>query len=100
MECLNWRGRLIASVNAPSLEPGLGAAQATVEVNRKRPVYFGNEKVETPIYYGEELPPGAVVEGPAIIEETTSTLVVNPGATARVSAGGRYILSPPAESQL
>ncbi|MEE2983102.1 MAG: hydantoinase/oxoprolinase family protein [Pseudomonadota bacterium] len=100
VECLNWRGRLTASVNAPSLEPGLGAEQATVEVNRKRPVYFGNEMVETPIYYGEELPAGAVVEGPAIIEETTSTLVVNPGATARVSAGGRYILSPPAESHL
>ena len=98
VECLNWRGRLIASVNAPSLDPSRAGDDATAEVDRKRLAYFGNEMIETPIFYGDDLAAGAYIEGPAIIEEATSTLVVHPGATARVSAGGRYILTPPAES--
>jgi N-methylhydantoinase A/oxoprolinase/acetone carboxylase beta subunit len=41
-----------------------------------------------------------VIDGPAIIEEPTSTLVVNPGARCTVSAGGRYVLTPPEEFAL
>jgi N-methylhydantoinase A len=52
------------------------------------------------VFVGNQLDIGAVVEGPAIVEEPTSTLVVYPGSVARVSAGGRYILTPPAEAEL
>ncbi|MEQ8663503.1 MAG: hypothetical protein RLW62_22010 [Gammaproteobacteria bacterium] len=97
VECLNWRGRLVANVNAPTLEPSREGRTVRAEPDRRRPAYFGQGLVDTAIYLGDQLAPGVVVEGPAIIEEPTSTLVVNPGATARVSAGGRYILTPPAE---
>jgi N-methylhydantoinase A len=95
VECLNWRGRLIADVNAPSLEPGRTDGSETVNEDRRRPAYFGGESpVETPIFLGQNLNTGALVKGPAIIEEPTSTLVINPGSTVKVSAGGRYILTP------
>lgn len=97
VECLNWRGRLIADVNPPSLEPTRGDSTATVEPDRVRAAYFGQGEVQTAIYFGEKLSTGAVIEGPAIIEEPTTTLVVYPGASARVSAGGRYVLTPPQE---
>ena len=97
VECLNWRGRLIADVNPPSLEPSRGDDSTTAEPDRTRGAYFGEGEVQTPIYFGAKLPTGAIVEGPAIIEEPTSTLVVYPGSTARVSAGGRYVLTPPEE---
>ncbi|MEM7467985.1 MAG: hydantoinase/oxoprolinase family protein, partial [Pseudomonadota bacterium] len=97
VECLNWRGRLIADVNPPSLDPGRGDAATTVDPDRTREAYFGEGQIQTPIYFGPKLPNGAVVDGPAIIEEPTSTLVVYPGASARVSAGGRYVLTPPEE---
>lgn len=97
VECLNWRGRLIADVNPPSLEPTRGDSTATVEPDRVRAAYFGEGEVQTAIYFGEKLSTGAVIEGPAIIEEPTTTLVVYPGASARVSAGGRYVLTPPQE---
>ena len=101
VECLNWRGRLIASVDAPSLEPTRSADGSEAVADRRRPAYFGRGgAVETPVYLGERLPAGAVIAGPAIIEEPTSTLVVHPGASARVSAGGRYILTPPTEASL
>ena len=101
VECLNWRGRLIASVDAPSLEPTRAAGAGLATADRLRPAYFGRGgAVETPVYLGERLPVGALINGPAIIEEPTSTLVINPGACARVSAGGRYILTPPKETSL
>ena len=101
VECLNWRGRLIASVDAPSLEPTRSADGSEAVADRRRPAYFGRGgAVETPVYLGERLLVGAVIAGPAIIEEPTSTLVVHPGASARVSAGGRYILTPPTEASL
>ena len=97
VECLNWRGRLIADVNPPSLEPSRNQGTSTAEPDRTRGAYFGEGEVQTPIYFGATLPTGAVIEGPAIIEEPTSTLVVYPGSSARVSAGGRYVLTPPEE---
>ena len=101
VECLNWRGRLIASVNAPSLEPSRTAGAGRATPDRLRAAYFGRGgAVETPVFLGDRLPIGAVINGPAIIEEPTSTLVINPGACAHVSAGGRYILTPPKETSL
>ena len=100
VECLNWRGRLTADVNAPALEPSRDPQQVTAAPERNRPAYFSDGLVDTPIFVGEQLGIGNLVSGPAIIEEPTTTLVVYPGSTARVSAGGRYILTPPQEVKL
>ncbi len=99
VECLNWRGRLRARVAPPSLGSETGA-EGAARPARERDAYFGAVAVSTPIYLGGELPPGTEIEGPAIIEEETTTLVVHPGARARVSDGGRYLLSPPEEEPL
>jgi N-methylhydantoinase A len=40
--------------------------------------------VDTPLYQRSELPPGTVVDGPAIIEEFGSTVPLHPGFTARI----------------
>jgi len=48
------------------------------------PVGFG--------FRGSELAPGAVIAGPAIIEEPTTTIVVYPKMSASVSPSGHYIL--------
>lgn len=94
VECLNWRGRLIADVQAPSLEPPRSDTENRAEADRIRKAYFGKEPIDTSIYLGSSLNIGVSIDGPAIIEEPTSTLVVNPGANVKVSAGGRYILTP------
>jgi N-methylhydantoinase A len=94
VECLNWRGRLIADVEAPSLEPLRSNKPNHAEADRIRKAYFGKEPIDTPIYLGDDLNTGVSIDGPAIIEEPTSTLVVNPGANVKVSTGGRYILTP------
>jgi N-methylhydantoinase A len=52
----------------------------------RRPVLFdeAEEAVDTPIYDRSGLPAGASVEGPAIIQQLDSTVVVPPGVTAEV----------------
>jgi N-methylhydantoinase A len=41
----------------------------------------------------EDLPVGAVVEGPAIVSESTATTVVPPGATLRVDPFGALVIA-------
>lgn len=94
VEFLNWRGRLIAKVHAPTLEPTRALPDLAATPDRMRNCFFATAHVRTAIYLGDKLPVGAVVTGPAIIEEDTSTLVIYPGATARVSPGGRYLVTP------
>ena len=99
VEFLNWRGRLVASVDAPTLEPTKDLTLQAVQPDRMRQCYFDDTHVATAIYRGAHLPAGATIEGPAIIEEDTSTLVIYPGAVARVSPGGRYLVTPPLENR-
>jgi len=47
-------------------------------------VYFEEGYHETPVYDRESLAPGNHVEGPAVVVEDDSTVVVQPGHTARV----------------
>ncbi len=82
--------RMGALVEMP--HPGLDmvhdtATQGGVTPYTKRQVYFatGKGEVETEIYHRAELPVGAVIEGPAIIEEFTSTTLIDTGD--RVTVG-------------
>jgi N-methylhydantoinase A len=73
-------------------EPGqvTEAAQAR---KGSRPAYFGVEFVDTPVYDGPALGPGARVEGPALIEEPFTVVVVPPGASATLDGLGNYELT-------
>ena len=55
--------------------------------------YFGDGAVEVPIYRGGELAVDEAINGPAIIEEPTTTLVIYPESSARLTAGGNYVIS-------
>ena len=57
-----------------------------------RRVWFEAGWAETPVYRREQLPPGATLRGPAIVEQLDSTTVVWPAQTARVDAYGNLIL--------
>ena len=46
------------------------------------------------IYLRDRLPPGSAVEGPAILENTDSTVVIEPGWKARIDEFGNCIMRP------
>jgi N-methylhydantoinase A len=60
-----------------------------------RQVLFPDEaaRVETPIYDRTDLPAGAVLDGPCIIDQLDTTTVVPPKTTARVDEWGHLILT-------
>ena len=51
-----------------------------------RPVWFhgSDSPIDTPVYWRGDLPAGAVVEGPVVLEQIDSTVLVPPGVTAAV----------------
>ena len=93
VECVNWKGRIsIRSFDAPPGPEGR-ATDYTPAPDTSRSCFFGDAaRADTPIYRGETLNAGALVAGPAIVEEPTTTIVVYPGMSARLSAAGDYIL--------
>ncbi|GGK17526.1 hydantoinase/oxoprolinase family protein [Salinarimonas ramus] len=57
-----------------------------------RPVYFEGAFHDTAIYSRLDLPVGAIVPGPAILEQPDATTVVDPGLMAHVDAFGNLIV--------
>jgi N-methylhydantoinase A len=75
------------------IAPGSGAEGAR---KGERAMMFSAdaERRPTPIYDGARLGAGDRVEGPAVIEEETTTIVVEPGWTATLHETGVYLLKP------
>jgi N-methylhydantoinase A len=72
------------SIPKPKLPRGV-AHTYRPEPRKYRRVYFEEmEWIQTPVYRREELKPGAVVEGPAIVESDDSTVLIPPGYEANV----------------
>ena len=92
VEFVNWKGRVaVRTTDRPARAETLPTPVSANPLNR-RPAFFGVGVVDTPVYRGSALPPGAVVVGPAVIEEPTTTIVIYPGMSARVSAAGHFIV--------
>jgi N-methylhydantoinase A len=66
-------------------------------VKGRRPAYFraAGGFVETTVYDRSRLVVGQEFEGPAVVEEEGSTLVVGPGARAYVAHTGNLVVSLP-----
>jgi N-methylhydantoinase A len=58
-----------------------------------RPVHFGDGFVDTSVYDGRALAVGATVEGPALVEEPFTVVVVPPGSTCRLAEHLSYELT-------
>jgi N-methylhydantoinase A len=61
-------------------------------LKRKRQCFFNNEYVLTPVYDGDKLKAGNIIQGPAVIEETTTTVVVPKPFDCVVDKYGNYLM--------
>ncbi|MEN2999229.1 MAG: hydantoinase/oxoprolinase family protein [Acidilobaceae archaeon] len=68
------------------LQPPPSAGEA--RPRKQREVRFSEGKERAPVFWREDLPRGARVEGPAVVEEYDSVAVVPPGWTLYVGALG------------
>lgn len=89
-----WKVRAIGQVSKAfetrmSLRPPQGR-KPTPRIRRPVYLYEAGKMVDTPIYFGETLGAGAQIEGPAIIEETTTTVLLLPGMQSTTDAYGNF----------
>jgi len=60
----------------------------------KRQAYFNGKFVETPVYDGLLMGNGNMLEGPAIVEQPTTTIIVTPEFNLACDEYNNYILRP------
>lgn len=76
----------------PSLPPG-GQAEAAIRTRRMMIFDTNGQQQLTPVYDGEKLGAGDSIAGPAVIEEPTTTVVIQPGWTALLHPTGSYVIT-------
>jgi N-methylhydantoinase A len=69
-----------------------GKADAKAAFKRKRRCLFGKDRIDTPCYDGARLLAGNVIQGPAIIEEEATTVVIPGTFVCTVDKSGSYLL--------
>jgi N-methylhydantoinase A len=70
-----------------------GAADPIGALKRRRSCRFDGRDVDTPVYDGEKVLAGNVITGPAIVEETTTTVVIPAAYVCSVDKYKNYVLT-------
>jgi N-methylhydantoinase A len=79
----------------PLRELAPAAAPVSAALRSRRPAWFDGRFVDTPVYDGDRLSRGHRIEGPAIVEERFTTLVLQPGHVAEIDGWGNYLVELP-----
>jgi N-methylhydantoinase A len=95
VECVNWR--LVATGPRPEIRAGTwwsAGASLSEALKGRRGVYLpaAGKYGEVPVYDRYRLPVDAEIEGPAIVEERESTLIMNGPGRARVDESGNMVV--------
>jgi len=94
-EMINLRLAAYGKVVVPARKTmASGSGDASRSIKGKRDAYFEEKYgfVPTTIYDGDLMEVGDTVEGPAIIEQSTTTVVVPPDARLEVTTYGDYFM--------
>jgi N-methylhydantoinase A len=96
VEVVNIESTVFGRIEKPRL-PKVAKAKAGVKAlkgHRKAIFATSGKTSRTPVYDGELLGAGDKVTGPAIIEEVTTTIVIEPGWVAVLDQSNSYIITP------
>lgn len=92
IEILNAKLTIRKEIGKVKFQQTANIAGGKFEPTGERGAYFDGKMIPTKIYNREQLPVGAKLAGPAIIEEETSVTIVEPNLSAEVGACGELIL--------
>jgi N-methylhydantoinase A len=90
VECLIWKARATAELEKPPVRAR--EAGATRAADTALAYFRETGTVEVVRHDGPSLPVGTRIEGPAIVREPTTTVVVYPRSSAVVTELGNYLL--------
>jgi N-methylhydantoinase A len=94
VEFVSWRVTAIGKVNKPKIvEAPYSGEDSLKGLKGRRKIFLLNRReTDAPIYDGNSLQHGNIVEGPALIEEVATTILVPYGWKSIVSKYRNYIL--------
>jgi N-methylhydantoinase A len=73
--------------------PEVGGAEEAAKPTSRRPVWFADGWVDTPVYARADLLEGHAIAGPALVEESASVTVLDPGKKLTVDRYGNLLIS-------
>jgi N-methylhydantoinase A len=85
LEIVNLRVRAIGEVSPPQLDlqPPQGEDPSNALMDY-RPVVFPHGEQLVPFYWGEQLAPGNLIRGPAVVVRRDTTILISPGDSGKV----------------
>jgi N-methylhydantoinase A len=97
VEIVNFQVTAVGQIPKPKIQEWSVASDAQLPAPaEKRTVYFSpTDATDVPVFRRAALPAGASIDGPAIIEEKTSTTVLYPGQRARIDGYLNLEIEPP-----
>jgi N-methylhydantoinase A len=85
IEIVNFQVTAIGAIPKPQLRATATSAASQRAPHETRTAYFGpSDAMQVPVFRRSTLEAGAVIDGPAVIEEKTSTTVLYPGQRAAI----------------
>ena len=92
IECVYWKARATAKLPKPIAPVHSVHRLGTAEPRSRKTAWFGRPLQNVGVYRGEDMFAGNYLSGPAIVQETTTTVVVYPNWSLNVTARGDYLL--------
>jgi N-methylhydantoinase A len=90
IEVVNCRLKAIGLIDRPA--PHFIGATGVPQAKATRQVHFDTGWIETPIHARTDLPVGAHLIGPVVIDEMSATTLVPPGSHVTVDRAGNLLL--------
>lgn len=95
VEVVNVESTIAGHVDKPKGMTTASGNGANTAIKGTRPMVFSADGIakDSPVYDGALLGAGDTLQGPAVIEEVTTTIVVEPGWTVNLHDSGVYVLT-------
>ncbi|MDO3408202.1 hydantoinase/oxoprolinase family protein [Saccharibacillus sp. CPCC 101409] len=97
LELINLRARIVGHVRKPELAT-IGAAESAVVSSGTRRTLIRGREYDAAVYARGGLRAGHTIQGPAVVEQDDTTIVVLPGWSGRTDGAGNLILEKEAEA--
>ena len=94
VELVNIESTIYGRIDRPNYSELENKGQINDALKTSRNIIFSEKgnSLKTPVYDGNKLSPGNLIDGPAVVEEDTTTLVIENGWFLELHKNGTYII--------
>jgi len=89
---VNLRTVVVGTRSSSALPHAAEGRRGTPQPLSRRPVHFGSRWHDTPVYARDAFAPGMTLDGPAIVEQSDTTTVIEPDMALTVDKHGNLLV--------